>query len=238
MQSIIPLNQVFLRTPFYSFNQFLSLPKNEEQLSEFVFVQWENQIFKEALFIASPELYYEWKKLIKNSKSPNNKNDAISISLLKYYTRTITRSTPFGLFSCYSNIQINNELEDKNRIDYQRFTSLDAHFLYSLTRNLNNESCIRNILKYSVNNSLYQVGDDYRYVEVALKAGKRSHVLTSLEKDELLALIVEECRAPKSIFEISNIIVENVENVSFNEAEVFVNDLIEAQIIVSDLDTI
>lgn len=236
MQSITPLDQVFLRTPFYSFYQFSLVPKNEEQLRKFVFEQWENNIFKEALFIASPELYYEWKKLIESGKSSTSKSEAISISLLKYYTRAITRSTPFGLFSCYSNIQVDNEHEDKNRIDYQRFTSLDAHFLYSLTRNLNNEPCIRNILKYNVNNSLYQVGDDYRYVEVSLKLGKRSHVLTSLEKDEVLALILDECRFKKSIFEISNIIVENVENVTFEAAEVFVNELIDAQILVSDLD--
>ncbi|SPE77540.1 hypothetical protein FLACOL_01535 [Flavobacterium columnare] len=234
-QRITPIKKVFLRTPFYPLEKYTTIPSNENELLLFIDKLWENTIFKEAVFIASPELYYEWKKIIENISTSKDKIDAVSISLLKYFVRATTRPTPFGLFSSYSNI---NALDQKNNEIpiFSRFVSMDTHFLYSLTRKLNNDTNVRNILKYNVNNSLYQIGEDYRYVEVSLKHGKRNHVLTSLEKDEVLVLIFDLCEIPKSIIEIAQHIVENVENVTTEDASIYVNDLINAQILTSDLE--
>ncbi len=50
-----------------------------------------NATFREALLVASPSLY---RQLLKNKKSPK-----VLKSLLKYFIRATTRTTPFGLFS-------------------------------------------------------------------------------------------------------------------------------------------
>lgn len=239
MNSKFPLNQVFVRTPFYPFKNFLDIPVQENQLDGFIDTLWHNDIFKESIFVASPELYYEWEKLYKTGKTEAIKRKNIAVSILKYYIRSATRSTPFGLFSCYSNQPINTESETCNTSydsEYERFTSIDMLFLYSIIRVLNANEHVQKVLKYSVNNSLYRIGADYRYVEVILKDNKRSHVLTSLEHDEVLTLLFNECESKKSIAQIAQCLLDNVENVTLEQVLPYVHDLITSQILISDLD--
>ncbi|MEO8516447.1 MAG: lantibiotic dehydratase family protein, partial [Flavobacterium sp.] len=240
MHSIHNLERAFIRTPLYSFKEYRLIPKETGQLDLFIGKLWEDKIFKEALLLASSELYLEWERSNNEDNYLKSKKEKINLSILKYYIRITTRSTPFGLFSSYSDFEIeetttveNSELDLDN---LERFTTFDLAFLYNLSRHLNNNSTIRQILKYTVNNSIYKIGDSYRYVEVLLKNDKREHILTSLESDEVLELLFSNCETEKSIHELSILLVDHVEDVTYDQAFDYINSLIDEQVLISHLD--
>jgi|TARA_B110000908_G_scaffold158728_1_gene200167 lantibiotic biosynthesis protein len=110
----------FLRTPILSISRYRAfingnfIPvKNIEDL-------FNDTLFKEAIYLASPELYSESTKLINGELTNPKKIKNIHLSLLKYATRMSTRCTPFGLFSGCSKgafgIDATIELNKKNTL--------------------------------------------------------------------------------------------------------------------------
>ena len=56
-------------------------------------------VVREALYLASPDLYSMLIELEKDAVKDNIRKEKALISLYKYYTRMCTRCTPFGLFA-------------------------------------------------------------------------------------------------------------------------------------------
>lgn len=88
-----------IRTPLLPVEDFFYLLNQsnvEECLLTFYF---KDEILREAIAIASPNLHQALQKIAdKNTKE----REQIISSLLKYFLRMATRSTPFGLFACVS----------------------------------------------------------------------------------------------------------------------------------------
>ena len=228
------LDKAFIRTPLFPLGKYKDIPDNFTELQQFVKNIWNNVQFKDAVYLSSPELYTEWGKLSVSADLPDKDIRKLSISLLKYYIRAVSKPTPFGLFSTYSLQQINMENEDKE-YQYIRKSTLDFSIVYKILRLINQLPSVRNLLVFKPNPTLYKVGNDYRYIEIKL-GQKREHVLISLEADEVLELIFPFCNQSKSVQEISNYIYENVEDVNHEEIFAYVSGLINEQILVSNLD--
>src|ERR1700749_538327 len=90
------------KTP-YSFHPGLvvrtpRLPLPGELTAQTLPVLLSDPVFLESLYIASPVVYDEcikWKQNDSNTK----KIEKLTATVLKYYLRSSSRSTPFGLFS-------------------------------------------------------------------------------------------------------------------------------------------
>jgi len=120
----------------------------------------ENPIFKEALFIASPE-YADY---IYREKTTNGLRDNSVIK--KYYNRMCHRCTPFGLFAGCSIAQWGEHTKlDLKKHSIIRRTRLDKDFLAKLINHLTLLDPIFSGLKLYLNNTLYAVGEEYRYIE-------------------------------------------------------------------------
>ncbi|MFJ8099026.1 lantibiotic dehydratase [Lysinibacillus sp. NPDC096212] len=115
--SILDLSVV--RTPLFPLSFYiskLSLETNPENIINLVL---NNQVIKEAIYFANPNLLNELKKY--NNKSDKKKRNIIT-SLYKYLARISTKSTPFGLFSGVQEVSqkntsytsLNNQTEKKN----------------------------------------------------------------------------------------------------------------------------
>ncbi|MBK1897537.1 lantibiotic dehydratase [Chryseobacterium paridis] len=228
------LDKAFIRTPLFSLGKYKDIPDNYTELQQFVKNLWNDIQFRDAVYLSSPELYMEWEKFSVSTNLTDKNTKKLSISLLKYYIRAVSKSTPFGLFSTYSLQQINTENEDIED-QYIRKSTLDFSIVYKLLRLINQLPSVRNLLIFKPNPSLYKVGNDYRYIEIKLSQ-KREHVLISLEADEVLELIFSFCDHSKSIQEISDYIYENVEDVNQEEIYAYVSGLIDEQILISNLD--
>ncbi len=114
----------------------------------------------EALFISSPNFVH-----LLNEKKLSNKPDAEDV-LLKYFNRMCFRCTPFGLFAGCSVTEWGNSTEIQVLNDHiQRRSRLDKDFLVKMIRYLALLKPVFLNLQFSLNNTFYSVGDEYRYIE-------------------------------------------------------------------------
>lgn len=224
-----------VRTPLFSRTNFTQI-LNSDEISEIdLFKIFNDPIFLEAIYLATPELYEEaYKWLIKEKKSLLN-NPKLKSSILKYYIRMSTRCTPFGLFSGVNlgKFNIGNVLNSskKNKL---RDTKLDMHLLVSLSKTLEENPNIRKHLLYFPNNSIYKVGKRIRYIEYEYKDGKREYVISSAEISEELLKIINLAQKGKTILQMSEILGSY--EISINEAEEFIEELINNQVLVSEFE--
>jgi len=187
----------------------------------------------EALYVASPELYGSFTGLIEG-KVRTGVHKLLK-TLYKYLVRMTSRSTPYGLFAGCAVGQLGAE----TRIAFdaaeplRKHVRLDMNYVAELAEGLSRKPAIRRQLKFFPNTSLYTIGDTYRYVEGSLSNKKRMYVLASVDRNAYLDKIVSAARNGATIRELAESIVS--EDISRAEAEEFVEAIVQAQILVSEL---
>jgi hypothetical protein len=90
------------------------------------------------------------------------------------------------------------------------------------------------ILRYYPNNSIYALGDFYRYIEYKYVKTKREHSISALRKSSLLEALLIQINSGLNIEEMVNILADD--DSEKEEALEFVNQLIDFQFLVSELD--
>ncbi|WP_312510438.1 lantibiotic dehydratase [Chryseobacterium culicis] len=233
------INIGFMRNALYSFRQYNNIPKNTADLDHFVLELWNDEVFRESVFLASYELYNEWAKLCQDDPSLSQvKRNRINNSILKYYIRITTRSTPFGTFASHSAFELNSEhknIEAGNMDAIHRYTTLDLSFLFQVIALINRD--LPEVHEYELNDSIYKLGDYYRYIETSVQNEKRVYTLSSLEKDELLDFLVETTANKSYSFHgLVALVAENVDGVSEEDAKYYIFSLIDAQFFKSNFD--
>jgi lantibiotic biosynthesis protein len=220
------LNQLIVRTP--------SLPFNDDISEEFLKQLLDNPTFVEALYLASPVLFQEainWKegKIIDPKKLLK-----IPISLGKYYLRMCSRCTPFGLFAGCGVVEWGEKTEIELSSENQRKTRLDMHFAGALAQKLAEILEIKFSLKFSPNSSVYRIGEEIRYIEYNYVDGQRKHQITAITWSEYIQLVLNLCKFGKTIQEIVPNLIED--DISEEDATGFIEQLIESQLLVSELE--
>ena len=154
-------NTIIVRESKYSLNDFTKVPLETEKIDDFIINLFKDEVFKEGIYIATPELYNEWKKSCLDKNYPTDKRKRVNNSILKYFIRATTNPVPFGLFSSYSIIH-KNHVKSKKTNNFELFTSIDMLFLSTIIRQLNNNNNIKKSIVYYTNNTLYEIGNTYR----------------------------------------------------------------------------
>ena len=215
-----PFETFVLRTPLFPY-QYLTQ------------IRYNDSVFNEALYLASPEFYIE---KIKAGDIINPSHSKLISSIYKYYSRACTRATPFGLFAGCSIGRIGEKtkviLDDT--IHYRRSTRLDMNYLCALIQYIEQLPIIKNQLRFFSNDSIYAFGDRIRYVEYYYGKTNRIHNIESVEKTDYLCKILEAAQRGKTIAELSNLLID--EEITFDDANEFVNVLIDNQLLKSALE--
>lgn len=220
------LKKIIVRTPALPFADDIS----EAFLKELII----HPAFSEALYLASPVLYQE-AQLWKDDKITDQKKaQKIAFSISKYYTRMCSRCTPFGLFAGCSVVEWGEqtalELADK----HQRSTRLDMHYAGALAQNLSEIPIIKSYLLYFPNSSIYQIGNEIRYVEYKYIDGKRTHQISAFEWSEYISMVLDTCKKGATMKEIAPLLVDD--DISEEDALGFIEQLIDAQLLISELE--
>ena len=218
-----------IREPLFSLRDYSIIPKNKEFLIDFIKRLFINHKFRDAIFISSPELFYEWEKIVLNN---NKANDRIIYSLIKFYIRSISNTVPFGLFTTYS--LCGNFEEEKQ--EYTRFSSIDIEYLSKLIYYLNKNILIRRVSKYRFNNTFYKIGEKYRYIEPSIINDKLSYTLSSIDANDVINLLLESLKYNFSYNEIFQVLEQNIDEIDENMFHRFIDDLIDSKFILSELD--
>jgi lantibiotic biosynthesis protein len=220
------LNQLIVRTP--------SLPFNDDISEEFLRHILTDATFVEALYLASPVLFEEainWKD---GKITDIKKLQKISISLGKYYLRMSSRCTPFGLFAGCGVVDWGEETTLELAEEASRKTRLDMHFAGALAQKLAEIPEIKSSLKFLPNSSVYRVGEEIRYIEYNYQDGQRKHQISAIDWSEYIQLVLDLCKFGKTIKEIvPNLIADDI---SEEDAIGFIEQLIESQLLVSELE--
>lgn len=203
-------------------DSFGIIPGNIEQLTA-------NDFYKDVLYMSSPDLY--------NFSSSNNKKDKHQFALLKYYLRSKYRCTPFGLMA---GVGTGNIVDGSSAIQlasadrYTRKTRLDMNYICSLLQEVAKETYIKRYLRYFPNNSIYSSSGKLRYVEYIYQNNQRTHILTGVENNHFISAILELAASGAYIDELVEAIDDD--GIEPEEKLEFVNELIAAQLLVSELE--
>ena len=234
--SYCSFSSFIIRTPAYPIDFYKNLTKGLFIESDAIKEILKNTPINEGLFLASPELYAEIQKWIIQEDYPVEKSNKIKLSGLKYLFRMSTRCTPFGLFAACGAGKLANETIiniDKEK-SFHRKTRFDMQFLTNLASELTANLTIQNQILFYPNSTLYHLGNFYRYVEYTLHQNKRKYSLEALKRTDYLDLVLLKSIAGASKKELTTVLVSD--EITKNDANTFIEELITNQILVSELE--
>lgn len=226
-----------LRTPLLSINtlqQFSGLP--HAQLAEKLKFFFADPCLQEAIYIASPELYLEFQKWQQGKLQNEKENNKLVLALFKYLLRMCARCTPYGLFAgcAMGEVQETSHVKIGSFKKHKKHCRLDMNYVAELAAMIMEIPEVQKQLLYYPNNSLYQIGNRYRYAEFAVKNKFRNYYLTEIAFSGYLKKIIALAEEGASLSALAESIV-NID-ISKEEAAEFVNELIQNQILVSGLE--
>jgi lantibiotic biosynthesis protein len=183
-------------------------------------------ISDEMIYLASPILLEEYQK--------NKEDEKVKLSIKKYVQRASSRCTPFGLFAgCGVGEWSSFENGIESNTTYNRQTRLDMNATCEMAAFFTQQLIIKKQLKYFPNNSFYKIADKIRYVEYTLLNKMRSYQITAIEQSEYLNEIIQKAQNGVSYVELTQLLIKY--DVTEEEAEEFINELITSQVLLSNL---
>jgi thiopeptide-type bacteriocin biosynthesis protein len=189
---------------------------------------------REAIFVASPGLESSIDGWIADPTSESGQKT--ERSLVRYVLRMATRPTPFGLFagSTVGALGETTQLELGPRDRYRRYTRIDGDYLSDLTDALVADKAVRARLVYRPNTSLCRVAGRLRYA-MRREGASRSYSLVSLEPSDYLVATLERAQRGALPADLAIALCDADAEVTREEADDFINELIDGQVLVSDL---
>lgn len=232
------LPQIVVRTPSLPFNYLYEKLLNGSDTDQIENLKnyYKLPEVQEALFIASPSLYYKFLDWINEDNKTKDENEKIKLSLLRYLLRMHTRCTPFGLFAGCSvgEWSEKNEIVLKGIKNYERYTRLDMYYLCTLVQEIIKDPRIKLALRFYPNSTIYTAGDEIRFIEYTYFNDARIHQISSVEYNFYIDKLLNEAREGKKISELAVAIQD--EEITYDEAFEFVETIIDSQILISELE--
>ena len=148
-----------------------------------------------------------------------------------------SRSTPFGLFSGCGLTKWDEAGAGVciSRNNFFRRTRLDMHYLCALGQHLAAHPVVQPRLLFFPNNSYYPMGDELRYVEYRYQQGRRMHQISSVHYNEYVQQVLRRATTGARIGDLVNLLA-GTDDISAEEAQEFVQEMIDAQVLVSEMD--
>ncbi len=190
--------------------------------------------FRTALFIAAPDLdahLGSWER------DPDSTRGArVEGALVRYFTRMTSRPTPFGAFavSARGRLGPSTQLAVSPSARAHAHVRLDMDYLDALARSMVDDPDLRPRLRYRPNDTLYAAAGRLRYVRIRWQQARRTHHLVAAEPSPALRLALEHAQAGVTAGDLAERLGAALE-ASPAEADAFVAQLIEQQILVPEL---
>jgi len=218
-----PYSYLQLRTPLQSLREAYMIPAEG------------NPVFQEGLYLSSPEFV---KELFKKEELSEKDRKKLELSFAKYWLRSCSRCTPFGTFAGSALIPITEgpsllELQQNDR--HRRSLRLDMNYLSAIVQALLQLPAVRERLTFFANNSIYETPDGYRYAEASGAGQARTYRLTSIGRSPYLASLLARASRGATIRELVETLMA-AEQVDQEEAEAFIGDLCESQLLNAGLE--
>lgn len=226
-----------LRSPLLPIDQLLARWQGIAESDHSQLAEWfSHPLVDKALYVASPTLYQIWQDWREGvTTTPTS---AAQMALWRYVIRMSSRCTPFGLLAGVSAVKVTECTCGDIASDTPVLSVRpDMEWLTALISAIEQHPAIRWQLRYRPNNSLYQLGSQYRYSDYTTHNGQRAFFINAIEGDELLDTVLAQTRR-------SSQGVSGVELIDFicrefgettEEATRYVDELFSAHVLFSEL---
>ena len=190
--------------------------------------------FREAVFIASPSLDAGIDAWLQHPEAKDNVK--IERGIVRYLSRMASRPTPFGLFAGNTVGELGDEtrFELAPRVAYKRYSRVDGDYLSRLCDALAVIPELRARLKHAPNSSLCTCAGKLRYAS-RREGAMRAYSLVSIEPTEYLVATLERARGGALPDALATALCQTDPDISPAEAAAFVDELIDCQLLVSEL---
>lgn len=215
---------IHLRKPLYSIKQL-----NKYDINTLP------DLFKSGIHLASHDLY---NALLNKDGLSQKKAKKLEKTIYKYWVRSCTRPTPFGLFAgcAFVNISKATALSfDDNMSDLNITCRLDMECLYSVITILLRLPYIKTKVKYFPNNSIYQFANSIRYAKYTVVDSIRTYDLISVDNTLYLKQVLNNAKQGATIDSLKTTL-KLILHTTDEDAERYIYELIEAQILVSEIE--
>jgi len=217
-------SKVVLRAPAQSIANLGIIDHNKSPL-----------LFLEGLYLSSPEYLIELEKIALRTGKEKQK---LLDSFTKYWVRSCTRCTPFATFAGCALLNISEGLTHitlHSQEDHVKKVRIDMNYLSLIISSLIKDSSVMGNVLLHPNNSIYELFDEYRYVEYVITNNTRYYHLTSVEKTPYLKNIIEAARMGSTVKDLSKTLII-AEDVTEEEAVEFIGEIIRSQILMPDIE--
>ncbi|TGE25956.1 hypothetical protein E5K00_12420 [Hymenobacter aquaticus] len=219
--------QLILRTPAQPFDSNFDAATLQSRLTDAAFM--------EALYLASPDLCQECQKWQSGELTDPKKIEKLQGTLARYYARMTSRCTPFGLFAGCSVVNWGEESRIELASQHNtRHTRLDMHYLCALAFQLSEMDVVKQRIRYFPNTSLYQIGEEIRYIEYHYQQEERVHQISSAAASPYMQQVIDGCQAGLTRLAIAHLLTDDDNELA--EALEYVDELIRAQVLISELE--
>lgn len=222
-----PYKLCVLRTPIFPYSAIGQCESIDSLLS--------NDIFSEAIYIASSSLY-------QNLYGTGHEiTDRARNSIIRYFSRACTRPTPYGLFAGCDLLSVDDSapksfVKLSNYDDYKTYTRVDMNILCDLVRKIEKDDTIKKNLIFHLNSTLYTNSIGHNYIEYILDSNRRKYTLSLLPKSHYIDAVIDYLKENinTSFSELIEFLIDL--DVEKDVAEEFVFDLVNEGVLVSCLE--
>ncbi len=231
-----PFDKIVLRTPLKSFSYLQHFFSGSDLNIDSLKKELQDPVLKEAIFLASPDLYEQLNAWLNGKAFIKKDLNRLLYSITKYLSRLSSRCTPFGLFAGVSvgSFSDENKIVIRDISKYKRKLRLDMNYTVALAIHLSNIPEIKKQIRFYPNTSKYISGSQLRYVEYKYNNARRTHHIAAVDNSEYLQKVLNKAESGAFISDLANMLVDD--EIAFEEAEYFINELIENQILISELE--
>ncbi|SEW52060.1 lantibiotic dehydratase [Chitinophaga arvensicola] len=232
-------NFYIVRTPLLPVNTITQLfPVSKASLSPVIKNIFRDPYLREAIYIASPELYQELQKWLTDPAEDGKAAQKLAAALYRYLLRMSSRCTPYGLFAgCATGaLADHTAIRLADKYTHKKHSRLDMNYVAELATAITAIPGIRAQLNYYPNNSLYAAGTQYRYAAYTVKNKIRNYYLTAVNDSPYLKKMLQTAATGATLTDIRDSIVSEEADISEEEAAAFTEELLQHQILVSELE--
>ncbi|MDW3191843.1 MAG: lantibiotic dehydratase [Cytophagales bacterium] len=199
----------------------------------------QNKAFLEALSISSKDLHQQLMNVLDGTCTLTDiEFEKLRRSVQKYWSRMCTRTTPFGLFASVGVADWSAAGETKIHLSEQRIarkTRLDMSYLYQLAMDMEEDAEIVNHLKFFPNSSIYIMGEDYRFLESESHKDRNGYKISAVSRTSHLNLVLKHAEEGILLMDLFDLLCSELE-IRSEDATMYLSELVEAQILVSELE--